>query len=88
MKKFVVAGRTYSEPKTADEARRADVIASLESALEWQDNEPRVDWEEVWDRMEGDTLSDGTRLALPSNLSSPVFRALQKQGRAFRAQLT
>lgn len=87
MRNYDIAGSPYSEPETAAEAMRPDIIESLESAIEWQDDEPRVNWESVWDRMEGDTLADGMRLALPSDLGSPVFRALQKHGRAFRAQL-
>lgn len=85
MRRWDICGKAYAEPETAEEALRPDIIASLESALEWQDHDPRVDWGDVWDRMEGDTLDDGTRLTLPGSLESPVFRALKRHGRAFRA---
>lgn len=41
-------------------------------------DERRVDWEELWDRLDGYYLEDQSRIDLPSDLESPVFAALKK----------
>lgn len=89
MKTFDLDGRTWTEPETPEEARRPDILQAIEWAVEWQDSEPRVDWERVWDRAEGTTLQDGTLLALPSgDVDGPVYRALKAHGRKHRNSLT
>lgn len=38
----------------------------------------RIDWEDVWDRLDGTELADGRTLDIPS-LISPVQNALKKR---------
>lgn len=78
----------WTEPETAEDARHPEILLAIEGAIEWQDDRPRLDWDEVWDRAEGYHLSDGTRLSLPGDLDSPVYRVLRAHGRKFRNALS
>jgi len=79
-------GQAWTEPETAADLTE-EMLAALRDSLEWQDNAPRVDWDEVWDRLDGTRLVDGTRLSLPTDTSSPVYRRLTSEGRKWRAAL-
>jgi hypothetical protein len=46
--------------------------------------EGRVDWEDVWDRVDGSELDDGTRLDLGDDLTTPALKALRR--RAMKAR--
>jgi len=79
-------GQEWQEPETAADLTE-EVMAALRDSLEWQDSSPRVDWDRVWDRMDGTRLADGTRLSLPTDTDSPVYRRLTAEGRKWRAAL-
>ncbi|MFD8648675.1 hypothetical protein [Streptomyces mirabilis] len=49
-------------------------------------NEGDVDWENVWDRLEKQTLDDGRGIDLGENLGSAALRALQRRVRAARKE--
>jgi hypothetical protein len=80
-------GDAWTEPEAAADLTD-EILAAMRESLEWQDNQPRVDWDQVWDRMEGTRLADGTRLSLPTDTSSPVYRRLMAEGRKWRAALS
>ncbi|MER7166776.1 hypothetical protein ABT336_12030 [Micromonospora sp. NPDC000207] len=44
----------------------------------WWANKSRIDWTEFLDRLEGTTLSDGTRLGLGNSMVSPAIRRIKK----------
>lgn len=39
----------------------------------------RIDWEDVWDRLDGASLEDGTVLDLGDNLLSPALVYIKKE---------
>ena len=47
-------------------------------------NEGRIDWEDVWDRLEKQTLDDGRGIDLGTDLLSPALTALKRRVRAAR----
>lgn len=49
-------------------------------------DDKRVDWEDLWDRLDGYRLDDNTRLDLPDQLDSPVFTALKKHLKQHRRE--
>jgi hypothetical protein len=49
-------------------------------------NEGRIDWEDVWDRLEKRTLDDGRGIDLGGDLGSPALTALKRRVRAARKE--
>jgi hypothetical protein len=48
-------------------------------------SEGRIDWENVWERVDGSTLDDGSRLDLGTDLMSPAIRTLKTMIRRERS---
>lgn len=44
-----------------------------------------IDWEDVWNRMDGSLLADHTRLDMGTGNDSPAMRKIQRRIRAERA---
>lgn len=60
----------------------------LELAVEITDGwylDTRIDWDDVWDRMDGQTIGDGTVLDIP-HLNSPALRMIQRYIQNLRRQ--
>lgn len=47
--------------------------------------EGRIDWEDVWDRLDGSELSDGTKLDLGNDLDSSELKELKRKVRKIRS---
>lgn len=51
----------------------------------WYPDGP-IDWEDVWDRLDGSELSSGARLDMGTNLLSPGIIALKKAVQRLRKE--
>lgn len=78
--------RTAKETRYTEVTAREDVTQEIldlaEYAASFQDD--RIDWEDVWDRMDGAMLSDGTRLDLGRSSDSSAMRAIRRHINAAR----
>lgn len=55
-----------------------EVMDYARSVVEGWYNDGRIDWENVWERMDGTTLNDGTQLDLGTEIDSPAMRKIQR----------
>lgn len=69
---------TYT-PVTEASQVTEEVMQAARDIVEGWYNEGRVDWENVWDRMDGTTLNDGSRLDLGGQTDTPAMRKIQRQ---------
>lgn len=63
-----------------------EIAAMVRSVIEGYYATGRIDWEDVWDRIERYPLDDGTKLSLPGDLASPVFKKLKEIGKEAQAE--
>lgn len=70
-------------PRTAEDVTDELVQQAVEIVDGWY-NEGRIDWENVWDRMEKQTLEDGRGIDLGDDLGSPALVALKRRVREAR----
>ncbi|MFE9412276.1 hypothetical protein ACFYN0_26310 [Streptomyces sp. NPDC006704] len=72
-------------PRTADDVTEELVGTAASTVLsnfpDFPDGPP-VDWEDVFDRVDGRTLDDGRTIDLGSDLNSPALKALKRRVRA------
>lgn len=47
----------------------------------WHMDGPGIDWEDVWDRMDGASLDDGRRIDMGGTMDSPAMKKIQKEMR-------
>ena len=59
-----------------------EVLAIAEYAANFHGD--RIDWEDVWDRMDGTVLKDGTQMDLGPDVDSPAMRAIRRHINATR----
>ncbi len=55
-----------------------EVIDIFRSAVDISYPDGPVDWEDVWDRVDGRRLDDGRLIDLGEGLRTPAFRAMKK----------
>lgn len=56
-----------------------EILGAAEAIYDgWYSHEPRVDWHDFLDRLDGAVLSDGTRLDLGNDMMSSAVRAVKK----------
>lgn len=58
-----------------------ELVRSVESG--WYNDSP-IDWEDVWDRVDGSRLTDGTCLDWGPETDTPAMRKIQRVIRAER----
>lgn len=63
-----------------------EIAAMVRGVVEGWYPTGRIDWGNVWDRIERYPLDDGTKLSLPGDLASPVFKRLKEIGRKAQAE--
>lgn len=61
-----------------------EIIELVRGIVEGWYNEGRIDWEDVWDRMDKSFLGDGRGIDMGDDLASPALRKIQKEIRAWR----
>jgi hypothetical protein len=62
-----------------------EILSAVESVIDGWYSTGRIDWEDVWDRVEGTRLANGTRLTF-SELDSPAQRKIKRQVKKRRAE--
>lgn len=78
-----LAGPAWFEVVTADDVTD-EVFDLAESVTDgWYSDGP-IDWEDVWDRMEGSPMDDGRPLSMGSELDTPAMRKIQRHIRELR----
>ena len=77
---------TYTSPVDAADVTEEILGLAREASDEGWFPDGRVEWEAVWDRIDGARLSDGSTLDLGSDLDSPALRKIQRVLRAERRE--
>ena len=82
-KTFESGGKTYVEVTEAEQV--TDEVLEIARDIEsgWYNDVP-IDWEDVWDRMEGTVLDDNRYLSLGNEMDSPAMKKIQRVIRAER----
>ncbi|WP_424216340.1 hypothetical protein ACN20G_29830 (plasmid) [Streptomyces sp. BI20] len=70
----------YTSPQIEGHVTQEMIDACLSIVEGWY-NEGRKDWADIWDRLDGTKLEDGTCLDLPTDLRSPVYAKLKREVR-------
>lgn len=69
-----------------------EVLEIAWSAVEgWHLNTPGIDWEDVWDRMDGTSLGPGLggkRIDMGGQMDTPAMRKIQKEMRKRKREAT
>lgn len=79
----MIGDRKYTEVTAA--AQATDEIQEIaDDVIEGWYNDGPIDWADVWDRMDGTRLDDGTYLDLGTQSDSPAMRKIQRKVRADR----
>lgn len=68
----------YTSPVSAEDVTEEILDLAREATDAGWFPDGKIEWETVWDRMDGATLRDGTRLDLGGDLSSPALRKIQR----------
>lgn len=70
--------KDLTSPKEASDVTDEMVTMALDIVEGWYD-EGRIDWEDVWDRMERYPLNDGTELDLGEDFSSAALKKIKRE---------
>ncbi|MFE4681615.1 hypothetical protein ACFRNJ_12355 [Streptomyces sp. NPDC056721] len=62
-----------------------EVLEMVQGIVEGWYDEGRIDWEDVWDRMDKRVLDDGRGIDMGSDLGSPAIRKMKREIRKWRA---
>lgn len=62
-----------------------EILDAVEGVVDGWYSTGRIDWEDVWDRVEGTRLDDGTKLTF-SELDSPAQRKIKRTIRKRRSE--
>ena len=73
--------KRYTEVREAKDVT-PEVMAIAEYATEFY--EDRIEWEDVWDRMDGSTLADGSVLDMGGSSDSAAMRTIKRRINASR----
>jgi hypothetical protein len=71
-------------PVTAEAVTEEMVQLTLDIVDGWYP-EGRIDWEDVWDRLDFTELKDGTRLELGVELLSPALKKIKSEVKKIRS---
>ncbi|RZS39135.1 hypothetical protein EV193_104351 [Herbihabitans rhizosphaerae] len=63
-----------------------EVIALAVEIVDGWYQDRRVDWEDVWERLDGAEMEDGTKLDLGDDLLSPYLGALRREVQRIRRE--
>ncbi|MFF1701241.1 hypothetical protein [Streptomyces sp. NPDC058252] len=72
------------EVRTAEDVTD-EVLELVQGIVEGWYDEGRIDWEDVWDRMDKKVLEDGRGIDMGSDLGSPAITKIKKEIRKWRA---
>jgi hypothetical protein len=72
------------EVRTAEDVTD-EVLEIVQGIVEGWYDEGRIDWEDVWDRMEKSVLDDGRGIDMGEDLGSPAIKKIKSEIRKWRA---
>jgi hypothetical protein len=72
------------EVRTAEDVTD-EVLEIVQGIVEGWYDEGRIDWEDVWDRMEKSVLDDGRGIDMGDDLGSPAIKKIKSEIRKWRA---
>jgi hypothetical protein len=72
------------EVRTAEDVTD-EVLEIVRGIVEGWYDEGRIDWEDVWDRMEKSVLDDGRGIDMGGDLGTPAIRKIKSEIRKWRA---
>lgn len=81
-----MADKQFTSPVIAQDVTEEMVDEAWEIVDGWF-QDAKIDWERVWDRLDGMELKDGTYLDLGTDLGSPALRKIQAEIRKIRKAL-
>lgn len=70
--------KTETAPHESEDVTEEMVKLALDIVDGWYQEGP-IDWEDVWDRLDGAELADGTRLELGVELLSPALKKIKRE---------
>lgn len=72
------------EVRTAEDVT-PEIIEIVQGIVEGWYDEGRIDWEDVWDRVERTYLDDGRGIDMGTDLGSPAILKIKREIRKWRA---
>lgn len=73
--------KRYTEVREAEDVT-SEVMAIAEYATEFF--EDRIEWDDVWDRMDGSTLADGSVIDMGGSCNTAAMRTIKRRINAAR----
>lgn len=84
-KDFYGNDETWVVPVTADDVTQEILDYAEQTTDAWFPDGP-IEWEDVWDRMEGYEFSDGKKLSWGDEFGTPAMNKVQRYIRKIRSQ--
>lgn len=75
---------TYTSVTTAEQVTEEIKKAAEDIYDGWYANEPRIDWDDFLDRLDGVPLEDGTQLDLGNSVVSPAVKKIKTHINAYK----
>lgn len=75
--------REWTPILTADDVTEEVLLITVEITEGWY-AEGKIDWENVWDRMDGSLLDDNTKINMGTDLNSSAQKFIKKYIRDLR----
>lgn len=71
---------TYTTIVTAEDVTE-EVLEMAWSVIEgwYQGGDRKIDWESVWDRMDGYVMKDGSEIDMGGEVDTPAMRKIQRE---------
>lgn len=63
-----------------------EILEIVKGIVEGWYDEGRIEWDDVWDRMERTYLDDGRGIDMGEDLDSPAIRKIKREIRKWRSQ--
>lgn len=75
-------GKIYTQVIQAKDVTQ-EILDMAWSVIEgwYNSGDDRIDWDDVWDRLDGSSLDDGTFLDLGDQEDTPAMRKIQREMR-------
>jgi hypothetical protein len=72
------------EPRSEEDVTE-ELLEIVQGIVEGWYDEGRIDWEDVWDRMDKSVLDDGRGIDMGEDLGSPAIKKIKSEIRKWRA---
>jgi hypothetical protein len=72
------------EPRSEEDVTE-ELLEIVQGIVEGWYDEGRIDWEDVWDRMDKAVLADGRGIDMGGDLGTPAIKKIKREIRKWRA---